>query len=92
MILEVKFTNSFKNDLKLVKRQNKNLNKLLIVIEKIANYHKLEEMYHDHPLLGEYSGTRECHIEPDWLLIYEIIEEKNVLILYRTGSHSKLFR
>ena len=76
MILEVKFTNSFKNDLKLVKRQNKNLNKLLIVIEKIANYHKLEEMYHDHPWLGEYSGTRECHIEPDWLLIYEIIEEK----------------
>lgn len=92
MILEVKFTNIFKDDLKLARKQNKNIDKLMTVINKIANCQQLEEKYKDHALLGKYSGTRECHIEPNWLLIYEVMEEDKVLVLYRTGSHSKLFR
>ena len=62
------------------------------VIEKLANDEKLDEKYKDHPLKGKYYSTRECHIEPDFLLIYEKIEEVLVLSLVRTGSHSELFK
>lgn len=87
----VKFTNQFKKDLKLSKKQGKNLERLYTVIEKLANGEELEAKYRDHELIGNYRGCRECHIEPDWLLVYEVINETLVLMLNRLGSHSELF-
>ena len=92
MKYEVKFTTQFKKDLKLAKKQGKNLEKMYSVIEKLANGEALEAKFRDHDLTGNYKGCRECHIEPDWLLIYEIIGDVLVLMLYRLGSHSELFR
>ena len=61
------------------------------VIETLANSGTLEAKYRDHNLTGNYKGTRECHIEPDWLLIYEIYNDILVLMLTRLGTHSELF-
>ena len=91
MKYEIKFTNQFKKDIKLAKKQGKNLEKLYSVIETLANGEPLEQKYKDHNLTGNYKNCRECHIEPDWLLIYEIINDVLVLVLNRTGSHSELF-
>ena len=90
MKYEVRFTRQFKRDLKLAKK-GKDLNQLYDIIEQLANGETLDEKYRDHELKGEYEGSRECHIEPDWLLIYEIQGEVLVLTLYRPGSHSELF-
>jgi len=92
MKYEVKFTNQFKKDLKLAKKQNKDLDKLFEVVNILANDGTLDARYRDHDLSGNYKGTRECHIEPDWLLVYEIRDEVLVLMLYRLGTHSELFR
>ncbi len=92
MKYDVQFTNQFKRDLKLAKKQSKNLDKLFDVIDILANGGKLDEKYQDHELTGKYKGSRECHIEPDWLLIYEIRGDVLVLMLYRLGSHSELFK
>ena len=92
MKYEVRFTSRFNKDIKLAERQGKNINKLFQVIEKLANGERLDPKFRDHPLSGNYSGSRECHIEPDWLLIYEIIENVLVLSLQRIGSHSDLFK
>jgi mRNA interferase YafQ len=92
MKFKVKFTNQFKRDLKLAKKQNKNLDKLFEVIDILANGGILDPVYRDHDLSGNYKGTRECHIEPDWLLVYEIRGDILVLMLYRLGSHSELFK
>ena len=78
--------------MKLAKKQNKNLDKLFEVIDILANGGTLEAKYRDHDLTGNYKGTRECHIEPDWLLIYEIQNNVLVLMLYRLGTHSELFK
>ena len=91
MKYEVKFTNQFKKDFKLAKKQNKDLNKLFDVVNILAEGGILEAKYRDHDLSGEYKGTRECHVEPDWLLVYEIQNDVLVLILYRLGTHSELF-
>ena len=91
MKYEIKFTNQFKKDIKLAKKQGKNLEKLYSVIETLANGEPLEEKHRDHNLTGNFKSCRECHIEPDWLLIYEIINDVLVLVLNRTGSHSELF-
>ena len=91
MKYQIKFTSQFKKDFKLVKKQNKNVEKLYSVIEKLAEGKKLEEKFRDHSLTGNYKGCRECHMEPDWLLIYEIVDDVLVLVLSRTGSHSELF-
>ena len=91
MKYEVKFTNQFKKDVKPAKKQGKNLEKLYTVIEKLANGEQLEAKYRDHDLSGNFVGCKECHIEPDWLLIYEIIDDVLVLVLNRTGTHSELF-
>ena len=88
----VKFTSQFKKDINLAKKQGKNIDKLFEVIQQLANGETLDEKFRDHPLSGNYKGCRECHIEPDWLLIYEIINGVLVLMLYRIGSHSDLFK
>lgn len=92
MKYEVKFTTQFKRDLKLAKKQRKNLDELFDVIELLANGKVLDDKYQDHGLSGNYKGTRECHINPDWLLVYELKEDVLVLMLYRIGSHSEIFR
>ena len=91
MKYEVKFTNQCKKDVKLAKKQNKKLDKLFEVIGILAEGGELDAKYRDHDLSGNYKGTRECHIEPDWLLIYEIRDAVLVLMLYRLGTHSELF-
>ena len=92
MKYEVKFTTQFKKDLKLAKKQNKDIEKLFAVVELLANGEKLDFKYKDHDLSGNYKGTRKCHIEPDWLLVYEYQNDVLVLMLYRLGSHSELFK
>ncbi len=91
MKYSIEFTTHFKRDLKLAKKQNKNLDKLFDVIEVLANGDKLDAKYRDHNLSGNYKDTCECHIEPDWLLVYEIKEDILVLLLSRLGTHSDLF-
>lgn len=92
MRYKIKFTSQFKKDIKAAKKQGKDLEKLYEVINILAKGEKLGAEYRDHLLLGEYKGVRECHIEPDWLLVYEHINDVLVLMLYRIGSHSKIFK
>lgn len=92
MKYEVKFTNQFKKDIKLSKKQGKNTEKLLEVVETLAKGETLDPKYRDYQLTGNYRGCRECHIEPDWRLIYEIFGDVLVLMLNRVGSHSDLFK
>ena len=67
------------------------MNELDYVISKLANQEDLDEKYKDHALSGNYKDFRECHIKPDWLLIYSIDDEELELFLIRTGSHADLF-
>ena len=92
MKYEVKFTNQFKRDLRLAKKQTKGLDELFEVVSILADGGTLDARYRDHDLSGNYKGTRECHIEPDWLLVYEIRDKVLVLMLYRLGTHSELFK
>lgn len=74
MKYEIRFTGQFKKDLKLAKKQGKNLDELFDVVEGLANGETLEAKFRDHDLSGDYKGCRECHIDPDWLLIYDIFD------------------
>ena len=84
-------SNQFKKDLKLAKKRGLDIDLLRSVVNTLAEGRKLEEKYRDHGLSGEYRGFRECHIEPDWLLVYRIEDKELELFLFRTGSHSDLF-
>ena len=90
-MLKIVVSNRFRKDLENAKKRNLNLKLLEEVVNKLANQEKLDEKYHDHPLLGKYSDFRECHIKPDWLLIYNIDDEVLEVFLFRTGTHSDLF-
>ena len=92
MKYEIKFTGQFKRDLKQAKKQNRNLDKLFEVINNLAEGNTLGEKSRDYELAGNYKGVRECHIEPDWLLMYEMKERLLILMLYRLGTHSELFK
>lgn len=89
--MKIKYHNSFKKDYKRIKKRGRNIEKLKHVIELLASGQKLDQKYRDHELTGNYNNFRECHIEPDWLLIYQIENEELILILSRTGTHSDLF-
>ncbi|MBE6966555.1 MAG: type II toxin-antitoxin system YafQ family toxin [Oscillospiraceae bacterium] len=91
MKYEIKFTSKFKKDLKRAEKQRKKLDKLFEVIEILARGDVLPERFRDHELSGDYKNARECHIEPDWLLVYEYFDDVLVLLLSRLGSHSELF-
>ena len=91
MTYTLKPTTQFKRDLKKAQKQNKNLDLLNKVLQQLADGIPLPEKNRDHALTGNYAGCRECHIQPDWLLIYEIAEDTLFLYLTRTGSHSELF-
>lgn len=86
----IKRTRQFRRDVKLMQRQGKNLARLRTVLASLIEGEELAPEYRDHVLVGQYKGTRECHTEPDWLLIYESTASE--IILIRTGSHSELFR
>jgi mRNA interferase YafQ len=80
-----------KKDAKLMQKRGKNMKKLVNVLDLLASGKTLPSKYKDHQLTGNLSDFRECHIEPDWLLVYKISENVLVLSLYRTGTHSDLF-
>jgi mRNA interferase YafQ len=88
--LIIQYTTQFRKDYKRIKKQNKNPDKLKVVIEKLVAGEELGFKYRDHRLSGNWKDHRDCHIEPDWILIYRI--KNNVLILERTGSHPELFK
>ena len=87
----VRPTSKFQKDLKRVQKRGYDIDLLTAVIKKLASSEMLDAIYHDHPLSGNYIGRRECHITPDWLLIYEISDGELILYLTRTGTHSDLF-
>lgn len=87
----VKNTSQFKKDYKLAQKQGLNINLLKDVVAKLANGETLPEKHRDHSLTGNWLGFRECHIRPDWLLIYRIDDDILTLTLSRTGTHSDLF-
>jgi mRNA interferase YafQ len=90
-MLTIKYQTAFKKDYKRIVRRGYDVRLLEKVIELLAEQKPLGEQYHDHNLTGNYAGCRECHITPDWLLIYEVDGNELILYLTRTGSHSDLF-
>jgi mRNA interferase YafQ len=91
--MNVRWRNQFKKDYKLMMKQGKDIAALDYAIEELAVPNPLSESYQDHPLQGEYKGYRDCHIEPDWILIYgyETLDDgERQLLLVRTGSHSDI--
>ena len=88
-MLELVRKSQFKRDFKKLRSSGKDLSKLAEIIERLQNEHPLPPSARDHGLIGDYRGYRECHISPDWLLIYKV--QSNQLILVRTGSHGELF-
>lgn len=87
----IKPTSQFKKDFKLAQKRHLNIDLLKDIITKLANGIPLDEKNKDHALSGNWIGHRECHILPDWLLIYRMEENVLVLTLSRTGTHSDLF-
>ena len=90
-MLTIKYQAAFKRDYKRIKKRGYDVCLLEKTIELLAEGKGLPAEYHDHALSGDYSGCRECHIAPDWLLVYEIVERELLLYLTRTGTHSDLF-
>ena len=88
----VKFTAEYKKSYKLMKKRGLDLNLLDKVVDELRQGNPLDEKYKDHILKGEYAGFHECHIKPDWLLIYLIEDNILTLTLVNTGSHSDLFK
>lgn len=89
---EVKFSKEFKKSLKKITKQGKEIDKLLNVVDKLVNKEPLDLKYKDHQLYNDkrFKNCRDCHIEPDWVLIYKYIEDEIVLLLVNTGSHSEV--
>ncbi|MCM1263581.1 MAG: type II toxin-antitoxin system YafQ family toxin [Butyrivibrio sp.] len=90
-MLKIRYHSSFKKDYKRVVKRGYDIKLMEDIIRKLANGEQLPEKNKDHPLNGDYIGCRECHITPDWLLIYEIDNGELILYLTRTGTHSDLF-
>lgn len=91
MIYGIERTTKFKRDFKVAKKRGLDIGLLLRVIEILASGERLPAEYSDHPLSGNYNGCRECHIQPDWLLVYKRSDELLIISLERTGTHSDLF-
>jgi mRNA interferase YafQ len=85
-------TTQFKKDDKLAGKRGKDLQKLKAVLELLIDGEPLPAAFKDHPLRGNFAGSRDCHIEPDWVLIYTLTEENTHVRFERTGTHSDLFR
>ena len=91
MMYDVKYTSRFKKDYKRLKKRGWNMDKLLDAIDILRSGKEMPPEYKDHPLRGDYEGHRDCHIEPDWVLIYCKSESTLVLSMTRTGTHSDVF-
>ena len=91
MMYKIRPTSRFQKDLKRLRKRGYDMDLLTVVLKQLAAWQALAPSYRDHPLVGDYSGCRECHITPDWLLIYEIDGGELFLYLTRTGTHSDLF-
>lgn len=91
-MLKIKQTAQFKKDLKAAIRQHRDLTLLENVIDTLARREPLPAQHRDHALTGNFRNHRECHITPDWLLIYQVKEDTLILSLARLGSHAKLFQ
>lgn len=89
-MLEIILSNQFKKDLRLARKRGCNIEHLRDVVNILACGQKLDSKYRDHGLTGNYNGFRECHVAPDWLLIYRIDQDALELFLFRTGTHSDL--
>lgn len=87
------FTKAFKRQYKKIKSRGWNLDELMHVVQKLANLEKLDPKYRNHNLIDDktYKSCKECHIAPNWLLIYKYLDNNLVLLLVSTGSHSDLF-
>ena len=94
MKYEIIMTSAFKKELKIIKKRNKDLEKLTKIVNKLANNEELDTKYKDHQLINNlrFKNCRECHIEPDWLLVYRKKNNDLILILIETGTHSDLFQ
>lgn len=90
-MLTIKYHTMFKKDFKRIKKRGYDISRLEKIVELLANEVPLPEQFKDHNLSGNYNGFRECHVAPDWLLIYQVNNNELVLVLSRTGSHSDLF-
>ena len=90
-MLILRMTSKFRKDYKLAKKRGLDLGLLEEVIDQLLNEKPLDKKYRDHALTGNYIGFRECHIQPDWLLIYAVDQGQLVLTAARTGTHSDLF-
>lgn len=90
-MLTIRYETSFKKDYKRAKRRGYDLYLIEEVIRLLVQQEPLPERYKEHSLIGNYAGYRECHITPDWLLIYKIKDNELILVLSRTGTHSDLF-
>ena len=88
---QLQLTSQFKKDCKRMKRRGMNMEGLTGVLELLQAGKELPPAYHDHSLSGAYAGFRECHINPDWLLVYYVQSDRLVLVCARTGSHSDIF-
>ncbi len=91
MKYEIVPSNQFRKDLKLAAKRGYNMDKIKAVISALASGETLDAKYRDRLPTGNYGGFRECHIEPDWLLVYQINGTRLILFLSRTGTHSDLF-
>jgi mRNA interferase YafQ len=91
MIYERVYSARFKRDLRLAQKRGRDLSFAEAVIDILASGKQLPPEYRDHALKGIYKGSRECHIAPDWLLVYKIDKGLLVLLLSRTGMHSDIF-
>ena len=85
-MLAIKFTNKMKRDVKRMAKRGKDIVKLTIVLDLIASKEQMPEKYRDHSLKGDMQGYRECHIEPDWLLVYQINNDELILLASRHGN------
>ena len=88
---ELEYTNSFKKDYKRIQKRGYDIELLTTLFEQLAMYGNVETAYKPHKLLGKYAGYWECHIKPDWLLIWEVNEQEQCVFLHYTGTHSDLF-
>lgn len=87
---QLDYTNAFSKDLKKIRKRGYDLARLKYVVDKLQRKEALEPRFKDHSLTGNWDGYRECHIQPDWLLIYRVFEDRLLLVLTRTGTHSDL--
>jgi len=90
-MLTIRYSTKFKKDYKLVKKRGYDIMLLAEVLDMLCSGQPLPSKYREHNLTGNYEGCRECHITPDWLLIYELAADELILYLTRTGTHSDLF-